>query len=241
MLHRQGRNKPFGYAGDFQMMDWTYTQFVGPRGRGRLWDQFYHRQDAPLAVRDRKERFGRLLQDMAQSTMTRPLRILNVGSGSGRELLDGAVHARLGPEELDVLCVEIDARAVDYARTLLGDRWKRSVHFHQGNALRFRPPGEYDLVWSAGLFDYLDDRLAAFLLRILWRAVAPGGRLVVGNFATSHRTRAWIEWCGGWFLVHRSEEDAKELVNQAGIGESLVQHEEDRWKAIRFVIAVKPD
>lgn len=89
-VHHRGRNKPFGYAGDYQIIDWTYCEFDGsPDPRGMFWDHFYHAQTAPKAVRDRKERFGRVLKAKAASAKGK-IRVLNVGSGPAREIADGA-------------------------------------------------------------------------------------------------------------------------------------------------------
>lgn len=238
-VHAQGRDKPFGYAGDFQIIDWTYTQYNGSLGRGKMWDEFYHLQVAPLAVCDRKNRFGDVLRAVASSTSRRPLHILNVASGPCRELIDGASRAEVSPRDLHVDCVDSDDKAIKYARTLLGDSWSSSVEFHHANALRYRPRRKYDLVWCAGLFDYLEHRLAASLARRLFNAVAPGGQLVIGNFSTDHQTRPWIEWCGNWLLCHRSETDFNQVAEDAGIPKSCRHQEVDRWNAIRFLYAAK--
>lgn len=236
-VHHHGRNKPFGYAGDYQIIDWTYQKFDGsPDPRGMFWDHFYHAQVAPMAVRDRKERFGRVLKSMAGKDK---IRVLNVGSGPAREIVDGAKFAGLGPDDIEVLCLEIDPRAVAYARKLLGREWAGSVDFHVGNALRYKPKAHFDLVWSAGLFDYLEDRVAALLLKNLWRSVDAGGRMIVGNFAETHPTRPWIEWCGNWHLIHRNPAGLHAIAGAAGVADAMVTT--DSFQAIHFLEAVKAE
>src|SRR3982751_4747184 len=63
-VQKQSRYKPFGYAGDYLIIDWTYTQKADSPGVGAEWDRFYHRQDAPSAVRNRKDYFCRLYARM---------------------------------------------------------------------------------------------------------------------------------------------------------------------------------
>ena len=236
-----GRRKPYGYAGDFQIIDWTYNQFVDHGDPvGAALDQFYHAQIAPQAVRDRKDRFGAVLGELAIRNLRRPLAVLNVGSGPCRELVDGATAAGLSPSDLDVVCVDNDARSISYAQELLGPAWQNSVTFHHGNALRFRPRQSFDLVWSGGLFDYLDNRPAVSLLTRLWAAVAPGGRLVVGNFADTHPTRPWIEWCGDWFLIHRSLKQMRVLGLASTIPPDCMSVYADRWGAIGYLDATRP-
>jgi len=237
----RGRNKPLGYAGDYQIIDWTYLQHIGTDPIGALLDEFYHGQIAPMAVRDRKQRFGRVLAELAvKADRYGPIRILNVGSGPGREIIDGAVAAGLSPADIAVTCVEIDGRAIQHARGVLGPDWGKSVTFWQGNAIRYRPSGDFDLVWSAGLFDYLNDRLAVPLLKRLWTAVAPGGRVVIGNFADTHPTRHWIEWCGDWFLIHRTLSELEALGASAGmVAAHQLRTYTDQWGAVGFLDAEK--
>ena len=81
-LQGHGWRKPFGYAGDFMMMDKIYTHYRSDKPDFRIWDEYFHQQAAPRAVRNRKEYFKRLVFDriLAQE----PLALLNVGSGPAR-------------------------------------------------------------------------------------------------------------------------------------------------------------
>jgi len=238
LIHRQGRRKPFGYPGDYQIIDWTYTKFdASPTPRGVFWDRFYHRQIAPLAVCDRKDRFGRILAQLAETWRTGPIRVLNVGSGPCREIVDAGKSIGLDPLDMQVLCVDIDPAAVAYAKSLLSSTWDRAVTFHIGSAARLRLKQEFDLIWSAGLFDYLDTRLATSLLRRLWNALADGGTLVIGNFADSHSTKPWIEWCGDWNLIHRSADALVGIALDAGIREECIRTMSDDHDAIGFLYA----
>jgi hypothetical protein len=51
----------------------------------------------------------------------------------------------------------------------------------------------YDLVYSAGLFDYLKDRAARAAGARLAGALAPGGSAVIGNFDVANPTRSLME------------------------------------------------
>ena len=113
-------------------------------------------------------------------------------------------------------CVEQDANAIAYAGNLCAQFADRIV-FHHSNALRFRPRQTAQLVWSAGLFDYLDKKVFVALLRRLWHSVIAGGELVLGNFSPANPTRAYMEIFGEWFLNHRSSADLILLAQKAGI------------------------
>jgi SAM-dependent methyltransferase len=138
--------------------------------------------------------------------------VLNAASGPARdvaELLD------LWPGGARIHCIEQDDRAIEYAEELCQDHLSQ-VTFEQCNLLRFNGSQQYDLVWSAGLFDYLPDRLFVRLLGRLSRNVKPGGRLAVGNYTDANPGQPYME-LGEWSLNHRSPDYLHSLANKAGL------------------------
>ncbi|MNZ12332.1 hypothetical protein D3C78_292070 [compost metagenome] len=198
-------HRPHGYAGDFEIIDRIHTHWLSPVAHLRNWDHFFHWHQAPRAVRNRKDYFKSLMAELDASG--EPQRVLNVGSGPCRD-----VHEYLQEHPASHIhfeCIEQDEKAIAYARALLGDA---DVTIHEQDAFRFKPGRtRYDLVWSAGLFDYLDDRQFVLLLKVLARTLRPGGELVIGNFTEPNHSRAYMEF-GGWFLNHRSEAQLRTLV-----------------------------
>ena len=71
--------------------------------------------------------------------------------------------------------------------------------------------------------------------------VAPNGRLIVGAFAETNRTRPYMEWCGAWSLIHRTEKEMFDLAESAGIPLEMCCQEVDSLGAIRFLIANQAD
>lgn len=55
---------------------------------------------------------------------------------------------------------------------------------------------EIDLIYAAGLYDYLDDKVAMRLLRIMVEALNPGGRVLVANFVPNVPDVGYVDW---WF------------------------------------------
>jgi extracellular factor (EF) 3-hydroxypalmitic acid methyl ester biosynthesis protein len=100
-------------------------------------------------------------------------------------------------------------------------RWER-ITFTRANALRFRTTKKYDLVWSAGLFGYFDDRRFVFLLKRLLGFVACGGELVIGNFSDENPTPCIMEIPGDWNLHHRNEARLRRLAESSGIGAQAI-------------------
>ena len=206
--------KPHGYAGDFEIIDRIYLKNISEDERVKRWDAYFHAQHAPRAVRNRKTYFHELLRRKLAESIRRPLHVLNVASGSARDVAEWcAAH---GTDEIHFDCVEMDTKAIAYAQSLCvsyGD----CVHFICANALRFSTTARYDLVWSAGFFDYLNDGLFVRLLKRLIRFTREGGEVVIGNFGNNNPTRIWMEMFGGWQLIHRGEDDVAALGVSAGV------------------------
>ena len=219
-LQAQARAKHHGYSGDFEMIDAIYTLRMSGEPRLRAWDSFFHSQAAPCAVRNRKALFHQLLAGIPPATDGGRSRVLNVGCGPARDLREWFLSGP--PIQVFFDCVEMDARAIRYASNLCRP-FLQHIEFYHENALRYVPSSGYDLVWSAGLFDYVNDKVFVRLLKALLPVVKPGGNLVVGNFSDFNPSRDFMEIFGNWQLVHRSREQLISLAERAGMEPSRVK------------------
>ena len=193
--------KPRGYAGDFEILDRIHREYVSTDPTLAKWDLYFQSRPACRAVRNRKRYFSKLLCKLQEQYGTSS--VLNVGSGSGVDLLEH-LKSDLAPQ-LYFECLDIDPAAADSARRAF-QTYSNRVSVICANVFRFQPQRQYDLIWSAGLFDYLDDRHFKALLLRLSRFLSARGFIVVGNFAKTNPTRAYMEF-GEWFLNHRSSSD----------------------------------
>lgn len=234
-VHGHGLDKPFGYSGDFLIIDKIYLRHRTPHEPLAAWDDYFHSHAAPEAVRNRKEYFKRLLRSLEfEKKRTAPARVLNVGSGPGR-----SVHEFLGgvePGDVSFTCVDMDRRALGYSRRLLRP-WAGRIDFVEANALRYRTETRFDLVWSAGLFDYLNDKAFVRLLGRMWTWTKPGGLLVVGNFSKANPSRAYMELLGDWHLIHRTSEDLVRVAMSAGIPQKSIRVESEELGVNLFLRA----
>lgn len=216
--------KPYGYCGDFEMIERIYSEWTSPRADLAMWDRYFHAQAAPKAVRNRKAYFHQWLRATEVKRSGAEFRVLNVGSGPARDVFE---FFTVNPQSIAVMdCVDHDARANAFAVALC-DSFSDRVSFHQANALRFHPARKYHAIWSGGLFDYLNDQLFALLLQRLIRHLEPGGELVVGNFSCANPTRPYMEVVGEWFLNHRTPDELRAIACEAGVdsGAVTVRHE----------------
>lgn len=217
-LQAAARNKARGYSGDFEMIDAIYALKTAQDPKLKLWDLFFHSQAAPCAVRNRKSHFLQLLTEIPEKSDGTRLRVLNVGSGPARDLREWFLSGPARGIFFD--CVEMDAQAIQHASNLCRP-FLQHIEFYHENALRYVPSRGYDFVWSAGLFDYVNDKVFVRLLKALVPVVKAGGQLVVGNFSEFNPSRDYMEIFGDWYLVHRSRDHLLSLAERAGIAPEL--------------------
>jgi SAM-dependent methyltransferase len=221
--------KPYGYSGDFHIIDNIYNNKPATVGFDGLWDTYYLQMTACRATRMRKEKLKELIIETARCRNGRAVRIMDLASGPARgikELLDADTQRIFSKTVFD--CFDQDQHAIDYASQLIGKT--PQVNFFQKNALRIalkkdvsqEIPYQYDLIYSAGLFDYLDERIAVRLVSNLYKLLKPGGMMVIANFGEkrNNSSAGLMEWVTEWYLIYRTENEFRRLFEQAGLLDS---------------------
>lgn len=210
-----GLLKPYGYAGDFLMIDKIYTEWKSENPKFFVWDKYFHNHAAPKAVRNRKTYFKSVFLDFYNQEK-RPVSLLNIASGPARDLLE--LYDLLKDQPYPVLstCIDIDQDAINYAQKLLKP-YDSHIEFVCKNLFHFSSNKKYDIVWSAGLFDYFNDRVFKLGLAKMKKWVKPGGQIIIGNFNKEYNpSRDYMEIFGEWYLNHRSKEQLIDLAVEAG-------------------------
>lgn len=210
--------KPHGYAGDFELIDRIYRKRESQNKNLYKWDRFYHDLEAAEAVRNRKKYF----KDLANNIEARygSAKVLNLGSGPCFDLYE--YLRSKAKHSLSFDCLDMDKTAIEYGEVVC-DNYVDHITFINKNALTFNPDYKYELIWSAGLFDYFNDKIFVRLLRRVYALLKSGGELVIGNFSTYNPSRSVMELYGQWYLHHRSEETLIELAIEAGVPRDLIE------------------
>jgi SAM-dependent methyltransferase len=183
-LHGHIKTKPYGYAGDFMIIDKIYQEQITGDHRFEKWDIFWNSHSAAKAVRNRKDYFIKTMK--SRLSLKVPLRLLNVASGPARDIAE--LYENIQPDQLSTVCVEADNTAIDYAKNLNRQNSNYIEFIHQ-NIFRFSDDEKFDIVWSAGLFDYFDDHIFLKLLRKFMQWTTPGGEVIIGNFSNQNPSR----------------------------------------------------
>ena len=203
--------KPNGYAGCYEIINRIYQHYHSQKPELYHWDRYSQTHPATQAVRNRKDYFIQLIHSKLETQDQ--LHVLNIASGPSRDLHD--LFREQPNLPVHIHCIEQDAKAIDYASNLC-QPYLDKITFHEQNALRFKLPEKFDLVWSAGLFDYLQDGLFIKLLRRLEKQTKSGGEIVIGNFSLNNPSRAYMELFE-WKLIHRSDQTLLQLALDSGV------------------------
>jgi SAM-dependent methyltransferase len=210
--------KPFGYPGDYSLIHNIYRKHVNPDSRYSNWDRFFQDQAGAHAVRNRKDYFlKRCAEVELAGEGTR--RVLILGSGPATDVFE---YLRNNPKSrIHFDLVDFDQNAIDFAKDQ-NKEYLDHIDFFKINVLRFKPYQWYDLIWSAGLFDYFKDKHFIYMINKYYKYLNEGGEFIIGNFSTSNPTRRLMEVLSDWYLVHRSKYDLVRMALEAEAREDLV-------------------
>jgi len=219
--------KPKGYAGDHLMMEMIYRN--QPEGDGKLGvilDRWYLNTSAARAVRGRRELLSESLAEICGSRAESgdQIRIMNLACGSNRELFDFLSQCKY-TEKIEAICVDADLDALQYTNQYVNV-------FHHAALIRLMNDnvvkwslgrvrhdfGMFDIIYSAGLTDYLDRRLFKALVTRCYEHLKPGGMLIVGNFGPNNPNRVFMDRILQWKLIHRDEAELKQLFSETPFG-----------------------
>jgi SAM-dependent methyltransferase len=246
-LIRWCMEKPLGYAGDFKIIDDIYRNQSATAGLTRLWDNWFLELSACRSVRERKEDFKKLILDFAQRHRNKDIRVMNLASGPAREikeLLEADVNGLFSKTTFD--CYDFEMKAIEYARGILGGGFG-NVNFFQKNALRLALEKaieedisyKYDLIYSSGLFDYLDERVAARLVGNLRKILKKDGIIIIATARDkySNSSAAWMEWVVEWYLIYRTEDEFRRIFLDAGIRDGDLQIIVQKSRIMQYCLA----
>jgi len=202
--------KPRGYAGDAVMMDQIYGLKQEPL-EVPIADIFRYTTGAAMArsVRARRAALAACIDEVA-TARGREIEVVAIASGHLREV-DLSRAAVTGRAQITALDADAESLAlVAEAYRHLGVAAQHgSVRQILAGKVTVRPA---DLIYSAGLYDYLVTPIAAALTAKLFAALRPGGRLLLANFLPGIPEVAYMESFMDWHLIYRADPDMLDLI-----------------------------
>jgi len=219
-FHRT-RHKPLGYPGDYQVMQYIYEQqFEGATLFGKALHHAAIQTSGARAVRERKEvvkgRIRSLLASHDESC--RPLRIASIAAGPAQEIFEILRDDEPPGGAIEIVLFEQDPQALAFAQGRIAahaERWGSSLrmtYLHDSikrlltDQTTLAEFGPFDMLFCAGLFDYLRPASASRLIRHFYSTLAPGGSAHVGNMTPINPCIWFLEQHLEWYLLYRTEE-----------------------------------
>lgn len=208
--------KPRGYSGDARLLDFIYRHpsvepdLAGASTLGRAIHAYTSEAPAAAAVRERREILARTV-DEATAACGGGSEILTIAGGHLRE---AALSQALGQGGIARwVALDQDPMSVGtMTRDLRGTAVEAvdgSVKGLLGNAYRL---GQFDLVYAAGLYDYLPRSASIRLTRTCLAMLKPGGRFLFANFARGISDDGYMESFMNWPLLLRSEAEVEDIM-----------------------------
>jgi extracellular factor (EF) 3-hydroxypalmitic acid methyl ester biosynthesis protein len=215
--------KPFGYPGDFTLIDKIYRYDVNQDVRYKNWDLFFQNQPGANAVRNRKAFFIEYCKNL--SAKKENATVLILGSGPASDVYEFLTDYS-GGNNMSIDLIDFDQCAIDFSREK-NKIFNGQISYNKINALRYNSYRLYDLIWSAGLFDYFKDKHFTFLLRKYINCLVEDGEMVISNFSTKNPTKRLMEVLSDWYLNLRTESDLFRIASDANIDKELVSVEKE--------------
>lgn len=220
---KRAYEKPLGYAGDFGLMVMLYE--YGDIGEN-LFEKFIHRfscnEPASIANKNRVEFLSEYINEYLEKNNLLSAKISSIACGPAKEieLLADIVDDH---KQLNFVLVDQEPRALEYAQSKIRNASKKknikSVFLQEDAVLGIIKNKEFveqirnsDVIVSAGLFDYLSDRVSRRLIQAFCELLKPGGIILVGNVSKDNPDRFSMDYFMEWNLVLRNEMDLKSLV-----------------------------
>lgn len=222
--------KPLGYAGDYEMVNMMLRDpREGPTIYAQLINMLYLSAGPAAAHRNRIDILVDHLRCAATDAARQGvnLKILNIGCGPAMELQRFirdeplANHCEFhlldfNKETLEYTKNKISEALCESAREARVEFIHESVHSLLKRASKQASDdsstGSYDMVYCAGLFDYLSDKVCSRLLRLFYRWTKPGGVVLTTNVHPDNPIRYAMEHIAEWYLIYRDETHMSALV-----------------------------
>jgi hypothetical protein len=208
---RHSYDKPSGYAGDARLLDYLYGVADAPAGTTQLGASVFGHmmnQQGALGVRARGDVLAQLIDETAER-FERP-RILSIACGHLREgvrskaLMDGRVG--------ELVALDQDADSLAEVERVYAGKPVRTMTCSVRAILAGKVKLEgFHFVYAAGLYDYLSERVAQRLTRMMFDMLVPGGRLLVANFAPGLPEVGYMETFMAWRLIYRTPDEMARL------------------------------
>jgi SAM-dependent methyltransferase len=218
-------NKPYGYAGDFAVLELIYDRVAHQDTRApwaALADVWATGTQLPRAVAARKEVLRSWLERHIDERPGRPpLKLLSIACGAAREVRElGMAHL----QRTELTLLDADVRALSFAAARLRSLPQPlDIEFVIGDSIRgtnlepVRARAPFDVIYSFGLFDHLPDTLVVRVMKRYAAMLDRRGRFLFCLKDRRHYDAFFYDWFYDWRFIARTADDGPILAARAGL------------------------
>jgi extracellular factor (EF) 3-hydroxypalmitic acid methyl ester biosynthesis protein len=235
-------HKPLGYAGDYEMVNMILRDpLEGSSLFAKSVNLWFLTQAPAVAHRNRIKYLKKLLIDETcrWKRRGRTMRIFDLGCGPAGEVQQFLSENTVSNDATFTL-LDFNDETLEHTGKVLRDLQskfdrrtkidliKKSVHqVLKEEAKQGLNQQRFELIYCAGLFDYLSDRICKRLMNIFYSMLEPDGLLVATNVDASNPSRNTMEYLLEWHLTYRNEKQLEALIpDQAPAGSAAIGSDE---------------
>ena len=231
-------SKPRGYAGDYEMVNMIErNEFEGKSLFAKILHKWFVQQPPAEAHRNRIEYLSKCIEEEVERVtrvFQRPARILSFACGPAAEVRRFAGRSLLA-NQAEFTLEDFDDQALAYCQGVLLQffhqrRVDASAVFNRKSVYQLlkesqssfaAPQKPFDLVYCAGLFDYVAQSTCKQMMDIFYDRVAPGGLLLATNVNSTNPLRYGMEHLLDWHLIYRNEAEFRDVAPEKAYDESV--------------------
>ena len=219
--------KPFGYAGDFRLLEMLAGNTCASQGLAYHFDQSQLEYPASEACRRRIEWISEEISELTQCRHAQALSVLDLGIGAAP--IEQRLLKRRPEISLCIHAVDWEPAALECVRRAFAG----GIHIVHPWRLNLRDPAamskvgelaaQADVGIAVGILEALTDAETVRLLQTVLGSLPAGATLYVENFVPTHPTRSVMEWFLDFHLFYRTQDELKAVALRAGADPSRME------------------
>jgi SAM-dependent methyltransferase len=237
----RGLLKPYGYPGDYVIVEAMYDGNPRSMGMGYIYDSIFLKTQLCQGLRNRKDQMKQVLNNYFTLNKKDEVKILNVGCGGSRELREIILPNDGAGVELSL--IDFDKRALDFSMKELEPKVPKANiiplntdvrQLINKKGLKDGETGKYDLIYSIGLFDYLPDNILTRLIENMVALLEDGGLFIFAHKDCSVYDPRISDWFCDWNYYCRTQKAFEQIMKKLGISRQNVNFSREKDGYIFF-------
>jgi extracellular factor (EF) 3-hydroxypalmitic acid methyl ester biosynthesis protein len=232
LIFSRALTKPYGYPGDFIMLQALYDKNPVSDSRiGQYFDQYSMDDTLTRAVINRAEAMGDRVIKFINESKKPELNILNIASGSGSELRK--ITKCKFDKKVIYHCFDQEVASLSYiGKNFLYKNPNVEIRLYREDIRTFfrnwKENSKFDFIYNIGLADYLPDRIMVSLIKESLGHLSDNGVFVLAHkdytlFPYHHHS-----WISDWNFIHRDLNSYKDLLKNTISEEFSIWFESDK-------------